>query len=331
MRYTVVCSVKDEGPFLVEWVCWQRLLGFTDIIIVTNGCTDRSPQLLDALASAGWITHLVHEVPDGKSITSRKLAAAKALPQVSAADWVMVADVDEFLVIHPGAGRLPDLLAAPGRPFLGMSIPWRVFGTSRRTRWEDGLTHRQCLRAGAEGARLSGWVKSIHRHPDWFARLGEHSPKRLRPRRLARWGEDGMIWVNPAGVEVTGWTPADDSLRILPDDLQGWQVAQINHYMLRSTESFSLKRGTLSPVAGKDRYTDSYHDRAEQNAVEDRSALRHTAAFDALHAAAMALPDVRRLHHLCCADYVRRLAAKAGRTAEDDPRLAHHLGQAERA
>lgn len=331
VRYTVVCSVKDEGPFLVEWVCWQRLLGFTDIIIVTNGCTDRSPQLLDALASAGWITHLVHEVPDGKSITSRKLAAAKALPQVSAADWVMVADVDEFLVIHPGAGRLPDLLAAPGRPFLGMSIPWRVFGTSGRTLWEDGLTHRQCLRAGAEGARLSGWVKSIYRHPDWFARLGEHSPKRLRPRRLARWGEDGMIWVNPAGVEVTGWTPADDSLRILPDDLQGWQVAQINHYMLRSTESFSLKRGTLSPVAGKDRYTDSYHDRAEQNAVEDRSALRHAAAFDALHAAAMALPDVRRLHHLCCADYVRRLAAKAGRAAEDDPRLAHHLGQAERA
>lgn len=329
VRYTVICSVKDEGPFLVEWICWQRLLGFTDIVIVTNACTDRSPQLLDALAAAGWITHLAHEVPDGKGITSHKLAAAKALPQVIAADWVMVADVDEFLVIHPGAGRLPDLLATPGRPFLGMSIPWRVFGTSGRTRWEDGLTHRQCLRAGAEGARLSGWVKSIHRHPDWFARLGEHSPKRLRPRHLARWGAEGMIWVNPAGEEVTGWTPADDSLRILPEALQGWRIAQINHYMLRSTESFSLKRGTLSPVAGKDRYTDAYHDRAEQNAVEDRSALRHAAAFDALHAAAMALPDVHRLHHLCCADYVRRLAAKAGRAAEDDPRLAHHLGLAE--
>lgn len=331
MRYTVVCSVKDEGPFLLEWVCWQRLLGFTDIVLVTNGCTDHSPQLLDILAANGWITHLEHEVPDGRHITGRKLAAAKALPQVSTADWVMVADVDEFLVIHTGAGRLPDLLAAPGRPFLGMSIPWRIFGTSGRSTWEDGLTHRQCLRAGAEGGRLSGWVKSIHRHPDWFARLGEHSPKRLRPRRLAQWGRDGMIWVNPAGVEITGWTPADDSLRILPDDLRGWDVAQINHYMLRSVESFSLKRGTLSPVAGKDRYTDAYFDRAEQNAVEDRSALRHAAAFDALHAEAMALPGIRRLHHLCCADYVRRLALRAGRRAEDDPRLAHHLASADAA
>lgn len=325
MRYTVVCSVKDEGPFLVEWICWQRLLGFTDIVIVTNACTDHSPQLLDTLSESGWITHLVHEVPDGKHITGRKLAAAKALPQVTQADWVMVADVDEFLVIHPGGGRLPDLLAVPNRPFLGMSIPWRIFGTSGRATWEDGLTHRQCLRAGVPGGRLSGWIKSIHRHADWFARLGEHSPKRLRKRRLAQWGNDGMIWVNPAGEEVTGWTPADDSLRILPDHLCGWDIAQINHYMLRSAESFSLKRGTLSPVAGKDRYTDTYYDRADQNAVEDISAQRHAATFDVLHAQAMALPGVQRLHHLCCADYVRRLAAKAGRDAKDDSRLAHHL------
>lgn len=331
VRYAVVCSVKDEGPFLLEWVCWQRLLGFTDIVVVTNDCTDHSPALLDALAAAGWITHLRHDVPEGRQITARKLAAAKALPQVSGADWVMVADVDEYLVIHAGDGRLPDLLAVPGKPFLGMSIPWRVFGTSFRRTWEDGLLHRQCLRAGAPGGRLSGWVKSIHRKPGWFARLGEHSPKKLFPRRLADWGKEGMIWVNPAGQEVTGWMPEGDSLRILPEALQGWDVAQINHYMLRSVESFSLKRGTLSPVAGKDRYTDAYFDKAEQNAVEDRSALRHAAEFDALHAAAMALPDTRRLHHLCCVDYVRRLAEKAGRRAEDDPRLALHRAQADAA
>ena len=329
MRYAVVCSVKDEGPFLVEWVCWQRLMGFTDIVVVTNDCTDRSPALLEALQAAGWVTHLRRDVPDGRNITATKLAAAKDVPQVAGADWVMVADVDEFLVIHAGAGRLVDLLAVPGRPFLGRAIPWRGFGTSGRVAWEDGLTHRQCLRAGVPGGRLSGWVKSIHRRPDWFARLGEHSPKKLKLRRAKQWGSAGMIWVNPAGQEVPGWMPDGDSLRILPDDLRGWEVAQVNHYMLRSVESFSLKRGTLSPVAGRDRYTDAYYDKAEQNAVEDLSALRHAAAFDAIHAEAMALPEVRRLPHRCCADYVRRLAAKAGRVAGEDPRLAHHLAQAE--
>lgn len=329
MRYTVVCSVKDEGPFLVEWIVWQRMLGFGDIVVVTNDCTDHSPELLDALQAAGWVTHLRHDVPDRTNITGRKLAAAKELPQVAAADWVMVADVDEFLVIHAGAGKLADLLAVPGRPFLGMSIPWRIFGTSWRKTWEDGLVHRQCLRAGLLGGRMNGWVKSIHQRPDWFARLGEHSPKRMKPWKMKGWGKDGLIWVNPAGQEVTGWTPEGDSLRILPVALQGWEVAQVNHYMLRSVESFSLKQGTLSPVAGKDRYTTAYYDKAEQNAEEDISALRHAAEFDALHAAAMAVPQVRRLHHLCCADYVRRLADKAGRVAEEDARLAHHLALAE--
>jgi len=45
----------------------------------------------------------------------------------------------------------------------------------------------------------------------------------------------------------------------------------------------------------------------------------------------MALPDVRRLHHLCCADYAARLAAKQGRTANADPRYVLHLDLAETA
>lgn len=329
MRYTVVCSVRDEGPFLLEWIVWQRLIGFTDIVIVTNDSTDQSPALLDALAQHGWVTHLVHDVPDGRQITAQKLAAAKALPQVAEADWVMVADVDEFLTIHAGAGRLADLLAVPGRPFLGMSIPWRVFGTSGRLLWEDGLTHRQCRRAAAPLGKLSTWVKSIHRKPNLFARLGEHSPKRLRPRFLENWGKGDLIWVTPAGVEVPGWTPVADSLRMLPEALRGWEVAQVSHYMLRSVESFSLKRGTLSPVAGKDRYTDAYFDRADRNEVEDLTPQRHAAAFDALHAEVMALPGIARLHHQCCADYVARLAAKAGRAAATDARWRHHMARAE--
>ena len=84
--------------------------------------------------------------------------------------------------------------------------------------------------------------------------------------------------------------------------------------MLRSVESFSLKRGTLSPVAGRDRYTDAYYDKAEQNAVEDLSALRHAAAFDAIHAEAMALPEVRRLLSLAGFE---RVSGRAELTVRD--------------
>ena len=45
LRAFLVGTAKNEGPFLLEWVCWQRMLGFTDIVIVTNDCTDHSPAL----------------------------------------------------------------------------------------------------------------------------------------------------------------------------------------------------------------------------------------------------------------------------------------------
>lgn len=326
MRYTVVCSMRNEGPFIVEWVTWYRMLGFTDIVVVTNDCTDRSPDLLDALAAAGWITHLRHDVAPDQRICAEKLAAAKALPQVSGADWVLVCDVDEFLVVHRGAGRIADLIEGTHPAFLGMSITWRVFGTGGARAWRDGLTHRQFTRAGPIGHPISGWVKSIHAHPNWFWRLGEHGPKRLRKTR----GQGaGLRWVNADGDDLPGWTPDGDYLRTIPARYRTWQTAQMNHYMLRSEESFGLKRGTLSSVAGRDRYTDDYFIAADRNEDQDLSAQRYAAAFDPLHAAAMALPDVRCLHHLCCADYVARLAEKAGRAPQDDPRWHEHMAQAQ--
>jgi Glycosyl transferase family 2 len=329
VRYTVVCSVRNEGPFLVEWITWYRLLGFTDIVIVTNDCTDHSPALLDALGVYRWCTHIIRDIPDGKRICATKLEHAHATEQVQKADWVLVCDVDEFLVIHRGMGRISDLIESPSEPFLGMSINWRVFGTSGHAKWQDGLVHRQFTHAAELANPSSNWVKSIASHSDWFARLAEHGPKNLRLKRAGKaWGAPGMRWVNSAGVDVPTWQPNGDYLRRLPKGLVTHDVAQMNHYMIRSEESFSLKKGQLSAVAGKDRYTDEFMVKFDRNECEDTSAFRYSAAFDDLFAQAMALPNVRRLHHLCCADYVARIAEKTGKSPDVDPRYHAHLDAA---
>jgi hypothetical protein len=329
VRYTVVCSVRNEGPFLVEWIAWYRLLGFTDIVVVTNDCTDHSPALLDALGVYGGCTHIIRDIPDGKRICATKLAHAHATEQVRKSDWVLVCDVDEFLVIHRGEGRISDLINAPSDPFLGMSINWRVFGTSGHAKWKDGLVHRQFTRAAELDDPSSNWVKSITSHPDWFARLGEHGPRKLRLKRAGKpWGAPGMRWVNSTGVDVPAWQPQGDYLRRLPKGLVTHEVAQMNHYMVRSEESFALKKGQLSAVAGKDRYTDEFMVKFDRNECEDTSAFRYSAAFDDQYSQAMALPNVRRLHHLCCADYVVRLAEKAGKSPNTDPRYRAHMDAA---
>lgn len=331
VRTTVLASMRNEGPFIVEWVAWYRMLGFESVAVVTNNCTDHSPQLLDALQEAGWVTHLRHDLPKGAKITRAKLAAAIELREVRRADWLLICDVDEFLVIHRGEGLLADLIDTSDDPaYLGMSINWRVFGTSGRAAFEDRPVHRQFVYAAARSDYVSRFVKSIFRLPRRFGKLTEHTPCKLDIAKFDKaWGEHGMVWVNSAGRKVTRWAPTRNNMTMLPPNLVTHSVAQINHYKLRSAETFSLKAGTLSPVALSDRYTQAYFDAAEAGTESDTSAFRYSEQFDTIYAEAMALPNVARLHALCCADHLRAIAETAGKAAEDDPRYLEFLRQAE--
>ncbi|MFD1808516.1 hypothetical protein ACFSHQ_11485 [Gemmobacter lanyuensis] len=57
--------------------------------------------------------------------------------------------------------------------------------------------------------------------------------------------------VNADGVVVPDWGADQPYLRMLPPELVTHQGAQMNHYMLRSEESWGLKRGTPSAVQGR--------------------------------------------------------------------------------
>ena len=173
VRITVLASMRNEGPFIVEWLCWYRMLGFTDAVVVTNSCTDHSPQLLDALQAAGLVHHIRHDLEPGQRITRAKLKAAASHKAVRRCNWLMICDVDEFLVIHRGEGLIGDLidLSTDAPAYLGMSINWRVFGTSGRKSFEDRPVHRQFTYAHEVGHRSSRFVKSIFRLVKFFSHL----------------------------------------------------------------------------------------------------------------------------------------------------------------
>ena len=40
MTKTVITTMKNEGAFLLEWVAHHKALGFDDLVICTNDCTD---------------------------------------------------------------------------------------------------------------------------------------------------------------------------------------------------------------------------------------------------------------------------------------------------
>lgn len=48
MKTAAICTVKDEAPYILEWIAWHRLVGFDKIIIAQNSSTDGTVELLEA-------------------------------------------------------------------------------------------------------------------------------------------------------------------------------------------------------------------------------------------------------------------------------------------
>ena len=45
MRITALTCVKNEGPFLLEWIAFNRVIGVTDFLFYHNDCTDGTDRL----------------------------------------------------------------------------------------------------------------------------------------------------------------------------------------------------------------------------------------------------------------------------------------------
>ena len=324
-RFLVATGMRNEGPFIVEWVFWYRMLGF-DILVATNDCTDHSTDLLNAFAAAGWLTHVPHKPREGQPPQRSTLRKVIKHSMTAAADWVRHCDVDEFLVLHKH-DTIAELIGPPPYDFQAMVFNWKCFGNGDWDKYQDGIVHRQFRRCGMGHLRFNRSIKTILRKPLEFNRLGAHFPHGFH----GDWSAADNRVMTPSGATLPQFqTRENHPIRMTTQDQIDHETAQLNHYILRSRESYEFKKG--SPAAGnlKDGYTDEFFDRHNRNGMRDVSALRFLGRFDEVYKSALALPDVLRLHHVCCADYVAAIANKRGDDPDDDPRYAHRRKAAAR-
>lgn len=323
-----VLAQRNEGAFLVEWVAWYRMLGFDNLLVMHNDCTDHSPQLLRLLERAGVLTQKKHLPPPGKAPQPAAHVLATRHPLVQEASWVFVCDTDEFLVVHEGDGSVAALADAMAGRAMGMSINWRIFGSSDVARWEDGLVHRRFLRSGTVRARQNSCYKTLFCDPKAFDKLRSHSPQGWLGD--GTWGKETRRFWLADGTTWDEYHPSRAPRNATPHGRMTNTMAQVNHYAVQSHEQFAYKKGRASAAGLKDRYTDTFFGRFDRNEQDNPVALDYAAAFDPVHAEIMAIPGVARLHHLCCADYVGLMCEKRGDDPAADPRYQHHMAEARR-
>ena len=239
-RITIVTSMKNEGCFILEWVAYHLSIGVTHFLVYTNDCDDPTNAIVDRLAELGLATRLDNPFNREAGQKPQRGALNDAIGQdaVRDADWVGVIDVDEFVNIHVGDGTFAALLDAANHPNV-ISMTWRFFGNRGVHAFEDRWQTEQftaCAPLYLPKPRLGWGFKSFYRPDGPFSKIGVHRPLDLDPERA-----DDVRWVNGAGREMpermarkAEWFSRKDTI--------GYDMVTLNHYVLRSAESFLVKR-----------------------------------------------------------------------------------------
>ena len=126
----IVTTMKNEGPFILEWIAYHQAIGVKDFWVYTNDCSDGTDTMFDLLQAKGILQHRQNPYKKMKLKPQHAaLRAAENEPIVQHADWLICMDVDEFINIKVGNGQLKELYQAVGDANL-ISCTWRLFGNS---------------------------------------------------------------------------------------------------------------------------------------------------------------------------------------------------------
>ncbi|MDT8856107.1 glycosyltransferase family 2 protein [Paracoccaceae bacterium Fryx2] len=302
--FTVVTTMKNEGAFLLEWVAHHKALGFDAILICTNDCADPTREMALRLQQMGLARHHATKPWAVTSIQRSALKQATRYPKVTGAEWLYVCDADEFLCVKLGDGSVRALVAAAGAGAEVVSVPWRVFGPAGRRDYDDVPVTRQFILAEAPPQRPV-YPKSLFRGLDNVGRIGIHAP-------IARDGLGRDLRRElPGGV---AHVPQHHAMFVAGDV----RFAQVNHYALRTRDSFLVKRDRGRVNHSAQGMEIDYWDRFDRAEVPCDAIRRYDEAVAGWLAHLQGDAVLAGLHAVSVAWHRERVAALKGRADHAD-------------
>jgi hypothetical protein len=278
--------MRDEGPYLLEWLAYHRAIGCTDFLIYSNDCRDGTDLLLDRLDANGIVTHVRNKVlKRGPQKSAYK--AAMRHPLYQKADWVLASDVDEFLVVKIADGKVQDLLRRyPDAD--AVPVCWRMFSNNGHVSFIDELTTKALIDAEPPepaGEARGHWVKSLFKPHPKIQRIGSHVP--IYETDFAADAVFGAPWC------MSGFNDHPER----PQTTYGYDIAQMNHYAVRSVDTFLLKRDRGDVNFIKNRLELDYWTRWCRGGTRDTSIHRMLPSMEQELDQLMQDPIVRAIHH----------------------------------
>ncbi|NRB05190.1 MAG: glycosyltransferase family 2 protein [Rhodobacteraceae bacterium] len=233
----IVGCMKNEAPYILEWVAYHRAMGVDQFLIYSNGCEDGTEEILHRLDQMGVIHHRNNDGWKGNSPQQYALNQSLKEPVILNAEWIIHIDVDEFINVRCGNGTLQDFFdRCPDATNVAMT--WRLFGHNDITDLSTDFVIDQfdtCAPKFCPKPHTVWGFKTMFKNIGAYAKISCHRPNKLDDAKKPQ-----VKWVNGSGKDMTpevvdnGWRSSKKSI--------GYDLLQLNHYALRSAESFLIKR-----------------------------------------------------------------------------------------
>lgn len=303
-KVTVVTTMKDEGAYILDWVAHYKTLGATDIVVFTNDVSDSTDHILRCLNRLGEVHHRFSRVMR-RGPHKSALMWAEHEPAVRNADWILVVDVDEYLQIKVGDGTFQALIDANPEAD-AISFPWRIFGNAgvKEISGESVPVEFTMAQSAKGQTGEHRFFKTLFRNDlSKFARMGVHRPFLTK-------GHPPINWTVPDGTE---FTEEQVEKALFVRDTYGYDIAQLNHYALRSLDGFLNKKNRGRANHQNGTIEMSYWHKFNKNDVEDTSLAKNFLAAQANRDRLLAQDQVLKEHHEAALTWARRMARKARR------------------
>ena len=230
----IVTALRNEVPYLLEWVAHHRAMGFDEVLIFTGHSEDGTHEMAARLQVLGLARHAPLDLKPGRDPMRYGLRELLPRLQELQADWALPVDIDEFLRVDTGAGKVADLVEASGQVD-AISVCRKVFGSSGQRGLPDDNVRSAFTRtfADQDQVKMVGkGLKTLFR-PEAVSQAATHRPYFKGNPGDVRWVDGGGSPMPEAYFEGK-WSAHDGFSN---------QFARLHYYPVPSPEAFVLRRG----------------------------------------------------------------------------------------
>ena len=231
------CILKDEDPFIVEWLTYHSLVGVEHFFIYDNESANplaENPLILK-FAAQGKATVL--STP-GK--TMQRSAYTHCLQQFGPlCKWIAFLDLDEFICPMQGRDLRPMLAAYEEYASLGLS--WKCFSSGGHLSSPKGLVIKNYQERFFKEIERNLHIKSI-----------------IQPEKNSALHTPHSFWPNAGEVASdTAWNIISPGNPMIP---MRWEKITLHHYILKSQQDAQRRMARGRADIPSDRPTIDYSD-----------------------------------------------------------------------